>query len=101
MFDLCNIFDVFLPQLLSYPNAADPLNTNAAALLKQDKKEYEARIREYVKRYANNPDFKIGDDDDSGSEDDLSDVSDLSDDGDDDDVEEVIDAEEDDYEMMG
>lgn len=91
MFDLCNIFDVFLPQLLSYPNPADPLNTNAAALMKQDKTEYESRIREYVKRYANNPDFKIEDTSDTGSEDELSEVSDLSDE---DDEDEVIDPEE-------
>lgn len=91
MFDLCNIFDVFLPQLLCYPNPADPLNTNAAALMKQDKTEYESRIREYVKRYANNPDFKIEDTSDTGSEDELSEVSDLSDE---DDEDEVIDPEE-------
>lgn len=84
MFDLCNIFDVFLPQLLLYPNASDPLNTNAAALLKQDKQEYENRIREYVIRYANNPDFAVGDDDESDSEDELSEVSDSDEDIEDD-----------------
>ncbi len=52
MFDLVNIFEVFLPQLLLYPNPADPLNGEAAALLMQDKKTYSDRVQEYVKKYA-------------------------------------------------
>lgn len=51
MFDLVNIFDVFLPQLLRYPNPADPLNGEAAAMLLRDPKGYEAKVREYIKKY--------------------------------------------------
>lgn len=52
MFDLINIFDVFLPQLLMYPNPTDPLNPEAAALMLNDPKKYEAKIKEYVVKYA-------------------------------------------------
>merc|ERR1712196_551749 len=40
MFDLVNVFSVFLPQLLRYPNPSDPLNGEAAALLLKDPKSY-------------------------------------------------------------
>lgn len=45
MFDMLNIFDVFLPQLLRYPNPSDPLNGEAAALLMRHPTEYEAKVR--------------------------------------------------------
>ena len=45
MFDMINIFEVFLPQLLRYPNPADPLNGEAAALLMRDPKSYDARVK--------------------------------------------------------
>ena len=45
MFDMLNIFEVFLPQLLRYPNAADPLNGEAAALLMRDGKAYEGKVK--------------------------------------------------------
>lgn len=52
MFDLVNVFEVFLPQLLRYPNPTDPLNGEAASLLMRDPKSYDAKVKDYVKRYA-------------------------------------------------
>ena len=43
--DLVNVFEVFLPQLLLYPNPADPLNGEAAALLMRDPERYAERVR--------------------------------------------------------
>ncbi|KAI2628169.1 ubiquitin-conjugating enzyme h [Xylaria nigripes] len=52
MFDMLNIFESFLPQLLRYPNPSDPLNGEAAALLMREPKNYEMKVKEYVQRYA-------------------------------------------------
>eukprot|EP00775_Hariotina_reticulata_P004790 gene4790-5040_t len=52
MFDLINVFEVFLPQLLLYPNPTDPLNGDAAALLMREPSSYNSRVKEYVRRYA-------------------------------------------------
>lgn len=43
--DMMNIFEVFLPQLLRYPNPSDPLNGEAAALLMRHPKEYELKVK--------------------------------------------------------
>ena len=53
LFELKNIFEEFLPQLLLYPNPNDPLNPDAADLLLHNKKRYEERVKKYVKLYAN------------------------------------------------
>ena len=45
MFDMINIFEVFLPQLLRYPNPADPLNGEAAALMLREPKAYESKVK--------------------------------------------------------
>lgn len=55
MFDLVNIFKLFIPQLLSYPNPTDPLNGEAAALLMRDPEAYASRIRDCVRLHASDP----------------------------------------------
>lgn len=52
MYELIHIFDTFLPQLLLYPNPADPLNPEAAALMKKYPNEYEKKVKEHVKKHA-------------------------------------------------
>ena len=43
--DLVNVFGVFLPQLLLYPNPTDPLIGEAASLMLHDKDAYDERVR--------------------------------------------------------
>ena len=45
MFDMINIFEVFLPQLLRYPNPTDPLNGEAAALLMREPESYNVKVK--------------------------------------------------------
>jgi ubiquitin-conjugating enzyme E2 H len=52
MFDMFNIFETFLPQLLRYPNPNDPLNGEAAAILNRSTEEYDNKVKDYVRRYA-------------------------------------------------
>eukprot|EP00922_Rhytidocystis_sp_ex-Travisia-forbesii_P035125 GHVS01052151.1.p1 GENE.GHVS01052151.1~~GHVS01052151.1.p1 ORF type:complete len:267 (-),score=71.30 GHVS01052151.1:91-891(-) len=59
LYSLVNIFEVFLPQLLTYPNPSDPLNSEAASLLMSDKSLYEKRINEYVKLYASRENWEL------------------------------------------
>ncbi|KAL5064679.1 hypothetical protein RYX36_026416 [Vicia faba] len=72
MFDLLNVFEVFLPQLLLYPNASDPLNGDAASLMMKDRKLYDQKVKEYCERYAKKENISnngTGDDEDSDEED--------------------------------
>ncbi|OIV89749.1 hypothetical protein TanjilG_03451 [Lupinus angustifolius] len=59
MFDLVNVFEMFLPQLLLYPNELDPLNPEAAAVMINDRTTYELRVKEYCERYAKPSDIGI------------------------------------------
>lgn len=43
--DLINVFEVFLPQLLLYPNPTDPLNGEAAALLMREPHSYNQKVK--------------------------------------------------------
>lgn len=52
LYDLKNIFDQFLPQLLTYPNPSDPLNGEAATMYLHNREQYIKRVKDTVKKYA-------------------------------------------------
>lgn len=61
LYDLTNIFDAFLPQLLTYPNAIDPLNGDAAKLYLHEPDKYKQKVADYVKRFATEDAIRSGD----------------------------------------
>ncbi|KAK3743918.1 hypothetical protein RRG08_054804 [Elysia crispata] len=75
LYDLANIFETFLPQLLTYPNPVDPLNGDAAALYLHKPEEYKKRVRDYVQRYATEEALQESEQDASSSESSMSDFS--------------------------
>ncbi|XP_031275774.1 ubiquitin-conjugating enzyme E2 5 isoform X1 [Pistacia vera] len=68
MFDLVNVFEVFLPQLLLYPNPSDPLNGEAAALMMRDRPAYEQRVKEFCEKYARLEDIEATPEENSSDE---------------------------------
>jgi len=78
MFDLVNVFEVFLPQLLLYPNPSDPLNGEAAALMMRDRPAYEPKVKEFCEKYAKPEDAGITPEDKSSDEEELSEDEDDS-----------------------
>ncbi len=52
MYDLINVFETFIPQLLSYPNPNDPLNPEAASMMIKDRERYDKKVKDMVDKYA-------------------------------------------------
>lgn len=52
MYELLNVFETFLPQLLMYPNPADPLNGEAASMLMNSPDRYAEKVKVYVRQFA-------------------------------------------------
>ena len=71
LYDLITVVEVFLPQLLSYPNPMDPLNTQAAQLYLNDRKNFNVKALEFVNKYTKKVDTDREDHSLSNSDSDL------------------------------
>ena len=47
VYSLSNIYDTFLPQLLTYPNPDDPLNHEAAYVYQADREQFNNVVQRY------------------------------------------------------
>lgn len=48
IYNLSHIYNIFLPQLLLYPNPGDPLNEEAAKLYTRDIEKYKENVNTYI-----------------------------------------------------
>lgn len=83
MFTITHIFETFIPQLLNYPNASDPLNGDASSLYLNNKLKYEETVKSYVKKYANRSEILRQFNEEMGLEPDSDDDMDTKEDDDD------------------
>ena len=51
IYNLCHIIETFIPQLLMYPNADDPLNEEAALLYIDNIEEFRSQVSYYINKY--------------------------------------------------
>ena len=52
IYTLNHIIEIFLPQLLTYPNCDDPLNIEAADLMQNNLQKYNKKVKEFNEKYA-------------------------------------------------
>ena len=50
--NLVSVFEVLLPQLLTYPNPDDPFNQYAAKVFLEDMDKYKKMVAFYIKKYS-------------------------------------------------
>jgi ubiquitin-conjugating enzyme E2 H len=58
---LSDVFEVYIPQLLQCPNGADPFNAAAAAMMKDNEKEYTEFVRLHTAKHARSMDVELPD----------------------------------------
>lgn len=49
---LKDVFELYIPQLLQYPEPSDPFNSQAAAMMSTNLEDYNAYVRDYVSKHA-------------------------------------------------
>ncbi|CAG9768044.1 unnamed protein product [Ceutorhynchus assimilis] len=75
LYNLLTVFEMFLPQLLTYPNPVDPLNITAAMLFLSRPEAYQEKVAEYVKQFAT--ENALEDAGNATSDSEMSDISDV------------------------